>query len=284
MVGWKKILFGGMLAGLWVLMMGCAASTTLTKEDVRLYWGESPRPPRVEPDSLIIASYNIAFSEKLDEALADLQSDPHLQNLDILLLQEMDAKGTAYMAESLGMNYYYFPSFIHPRHGELFGNAVLSPWPLGNPETLTLPHPNPLTTDYRTALLVEVQMGSRKVRAVSVHLATLVVDLDDRVEQAEAMRDSLLAEPGPMLVGGDFNSGTNYEVTLFGRVMRQVGFRQARIPGDKTARGGLLDKTGYDLKLDHIYYRDLVFVSGGSQPEGTASDHFPIWSVFRWRE
>ncbi len=235
-------------------------------------------------DSLVCVSYNIAFSEKLDQALVDLANDAVPQQPDILLLQEMDAEGAAYMALHLGMNYYYFPSFIHPHHGRLFGNAVLSPWPLSNARTAALPHANPLTENYRTALAVDVELAGGMVQVVSAHNATLIVDLEKRVQQVVAIRDSLVVPAGPVIVGGDFNTGTNWEGTLFRRVMRQAGFRETRPPAGRTARGGPLDFFGYHLKLDHIYYRDLQFVSAGVCRETSASDHFPIWGVFKWQE
>ncbi len=267
---------------LW-LMHGCAHETVLTRADIKLYAGVQDGVLPTPADSLVCVSYNIKYSEEMEQSLEDLASDPRLHRPDILLLQEMSAGGTAVLARRLGMNYFYHPSFIHPHHGELFGNAVLSPWPLSNPRNIVLPHPNPMTENRRSALAVDVQVGERKVLAVSIHLATLVVDLEHRVEQLTVVRDSLLQETGPMIVGGDFNSGTQWEVILFSRALREDGFREARLPLVRTARGGPLDLVGYHLKLDHIFYKNLSFVSAGISKETSASDHFPVWSVFRWK-
>lgn len=278
--------FGG-VAILTLLLAGwsgCAHETTLTNDDIRLYSGHDGGALPVEADSLVCVSYNIKYSEELELALLDLGSDSILQQADILLLQEMEPEGAAFLADRLGMNYYYYPSFIHPHHGKLFGNAVLSPWPLHNPRHLVLPHANPGTDNHRIALAVDVSVGKHTVRAVSVHLATLVVDLDGRVEQAEAIKDSLVSEPGPAIIGGDFNSGTEWEEVLFRRVARKAGFREARIPLDRTARGGPLDLVGYKLKLDHFYYRDLDFIAAGGRSDARASDHLPVWSVFKWKK
>ena len=266
---------------LW-LLHGCAHDTVLTRAEIRLYAGVGDGVLPTPADSLVCVSYNIEFSEEMEQSMMDLASDPRLHQPDILFLQEMDAEGVAFLASRLGMNYYYHPSFIHPHHGQLFGNAVLSPWPLSNPRNVMLPHPNPGTENRRSALGVDVQVGDHKVRAVSVHLATLIVDLEDRVEQLAVVRDSLLQETGPMIVGGDFNSGTQWEVVRFSRVLRQDGFREARLPLVRTARGGPLDLVGYQLKLDHFYYKNLSFVSAGIAMDTGASDHFPVWSVYRW--
>ncbi len=263
-------------------MLGCAHESALTRSDIRLYGGEGNGVVPVPTDSLVCISYNIEFSEKTEQSLADLAADPRLHRPDILMLQEMNAEGAEFLARRLGMNYYYHPSFISPHHGQLFGNAVLSPWPLSNPRNVVLPHANPGTENRRSALAVDVQVGQHKVRAVSVHLATLVVDLEGRVEQLEVVRDSLLQETGPMIVGGDFNSGTQWEVVLFSRVLREDGFREAPLPLERTAKGGPLDMVGYHLKLDHFFYKNVSFVSAGISSGTSASDHFPVWSVFRW--
>ncbi len=279
-VGGKIIWWGLILLAL----SGCAHETALTQADIRLYSGLGEGALPAESDSLVCVSYNIEYSEKLEQALADLTTDPRLRHPDILLLQEMDPEGVAFLAGRLGMNYHYYPSFISPHHGRLFGTAVLSPWPLGEPQTIVLPHPNPLTDNRRAALAVDVRIGSRVVRTVSVPLSTLIVDPEDRLEQAVIIGDSLVADTGPTIVGGDFNTGTRYEETLFRRVARKAGFKEARLPEDRTASGGPLDLVGYDLKLDHIFYRDLEFVAAGVSDKATASDHLPVWSVFRWRD
>lgn len=273
--------YWGFLGFLLLLVAGCTHDSVFTQADLRLYSGTSAVVSPTVSDSLVCISFNIAFSDKLEQALLDLESPAVPQHPDILLLQEMDAEGAAWLARQLGMNHFYYPSFIHPHHGRLFGNAVLSPWPLSNASFVSLPHANPMTENFRTALAVDVHLKGGVVQVVSVHTATLIVDLDKRVEQVVAVRDSLVAPQGAAIVGGDFNTGTNWEGTLFRRVMRETGFRESRPPVGRTARGGPLDLFGYHLKLDHIYYRGLEFVSSGVYRGAQASDHFPIWSVFK---
>ena len=71
---------------------------------------------------------------------------------------------------------------------------------------------------------------------------------------------------------------------MFRRVVRKAGFREARFQVERTALGGPLDMVGYHLNLDHIYYRDLELVAAGVSNDAAASDHFPVWSLFRWRK
>ncbi|MEN8008658.1 MAG: endonuclease/exonuclease/phosphatase family protein, partial [Candidatus Krumholzibacteriota bacterium] len=218
---------------LLLVLSGCAPETTLKKADFHFYNRLAAEPvvgePSAEPDSLLCVTYNIEFAEKLEQALADLRGDPRLRHPDILLLQEMDPAGVAFLADSLGMNYCYYPSYIHPHHGRFFGTAVLSPWTLSEPKYIRLPYPNPLSDNRRTAVAVDVQIGKRVVRAVSVHMSTLVIDFEDRLDQMTIVRDSLASDTAPTIIGGDFNTGTHREGVLFRRVVRKAGFKEARL-------------------------------------------------------
>lgn len=268
----------------WILLagcVGCAVPSQHVAEDIRLYRGRQDARP-VARDSLVCISYNIKFGQDVAKALDDLQALPLQPPWDVVLLQEMDAEGAAWLAERLAMNHVYRPSYVHPRTGRLFGNAILSPWPLENPRVLTLEHPNPLTGDHRTVLAADVRVGNGRLRAVSAHLATWLVAHENRLEQAVEVRDSLLAAPGAVLLGGDFNTGTEHEVKLFRRIFRAAGLEETRLQAQSTVDAGLLGRLGLDLLLDHLYQRGLVSVRAGVGGQASGSDHRPIWGVYRW--
>src|SRR5690349_19001225 len=92
------------------------------------------------PDTLVVASFNIAFSRQIDSAIAVLRSDSMLRRADILLLQEMDDEGTRRVAEAMHMRYVYYPAIRHYRTKRDFGNAILSAWPIENDAKVILPH------------------------------------------------------------------------------------------------------------------------------------------------
>ena len=79
---------------------------------------EHPAEPRFEGqyapptpeigDNIKVVSWNIKFSQQVDEATVELAETPELRDADILLLQEMDEVGTQQIAENLHYNYIYY--------------------------------------------------------------------------------------------------------------------------------------------------------------------------------
>jgi len=272
-----------LLAVLALVSGGCAGRVPPPAAAVERGDFRPPAPPAAAPDSLLVVSYNIAFGRNAAEAAAALRDDPRLGDLDILLLQEMDPAGTAVVARTLGLAYVYAVSYRHPHHHRPWGTAVLSRWPIVDVADVVLPHPAPFSANRRRAVAADLDVGGRRVRAVSVHLSTLVTPLEDRLEQARVLADSLAAGPLPVVVGGDFNSVSRYEENLLRRALRPGGLREARLPHGPTALGkGRLNRFFPDLELDHLFVRGLTARATGIARHVTASDHYPVWAVFTW--
>jgi len=235
------------------------------------------------PDTLRVASYNIAFGEQVELALADLQRDIHLHDLDILLVQEMDPDGIRLMAETLEYNAVYYPAAQHHHHGKLFGNAVLSPWPITSSRLLVVPHPLAISGHRRIATVAELDIGGHPVRAVSFHAATFILGSDKCLDQFRAVADNLIPADRPVLIGGDFNTTTQYEMTLLRRIFRPSGCRSAQARGPATIKGWLPRLFEKRPVLDHIFYRELELIGSGVSQQAEGSDHLPVWAHFRWR-
>jgi endonuclease/exonuclease/phosphatase family metal-dependent hydrolase len=243
---------------------------------------QEARSPAVAPDSLIIVSYNIEYALESELAAAELLAHPQLQQVDILLLQEMDPQGSEYLARELGMDYVHAPAYVHPRHGRRYGTTVLSRWPITDFRSVVLPHPNPFSSNHRRAAAADVQLGPRRLRVVSVHLSTLVIPLEDRLEQVDVLCDSLAQVDFPIIIGGDFNTVSTEGRREVRQHMRHCGFRQVRLPEGQTARSGAMEFLDHDLVLDYFFYRGLKPSRSGIGNQFTASDHYPVWAVFRW--
>lgn len=238
-----------------------------------------PNPPA---DSLVVASYNIQYGQRVREAIGDLRQDPHLANADLLLLQEMDGDGCARIAEALGFDFVYYAASVHPKYDRPFGNAVLSRWPIVEHRFINLPVESPFPVTARIAVAAEVASPRGGLIVVSLHTSTVMVERETRMRQYVSVRDSLDAWTGPVIVGGDFNTPTYDDVRLLRQRMRDRGYRHVR-PAVPTAQIPAWQATlGIQADLDHFFYRGLALRHNGVAPETTASDHLPVWAVFAW--
>lgn len=270
-----------LLAGaLWVLISSCAKPFSYLPTTSNLLTVEQDTLVGARSDSLRVASYNIYLSQDIDQAIADLQRNERLAGADIIVLQEMDGADTERIARALKMNSIYWPSFKWRRE-KTFGNAVLSRWPISAEYAVALPHANPIMRFKRLGVGADIMVGQQQVRVVAVHLSTMALSLEKRLEQAVTLIDSLATVEGPVILAGDFNTVTKTDRLEMNRLMRKSGFRQVSLPRGRTAHN-FLDFTGLELVLDHFYYRGLVAVEGGIDINAEASDHFPIWATFTW--
>ena len=262
-----------------LLLGGCGLRTGYAPDTVPVYSGRpaaaGPGPAPVAGDSLTIVTWNIQYGEHVALALDELRAHPRLAAADVIMLQEMDRAGAALLADGLGMDWVYAPAAVHPHHARLFGNAVLSRYPLGAVEPVVLPHPTPLTGHHRIAVAADVHLGDgTALRVVSAHTATVVVAWDKRLEQAAAVLDSLTGT-GPAVVAGDFNTASDWGVTLLRRAARRRGFRPVRLPPGPTIANRWKRLPGSASVLDHVLVRGVAAGARGVVRTTTASDHYP---------
>ena len=262
-----------------VALAGCGVRTGYAPPQVTVHRGAVLVPAPAPGDSITVVSWNIQYGEDVEMAVGEIRANPQLAAADIILLQEMGPDGVRHMAEELGMQHVYGAAAVHPHHKKLFGNAVLSRWPIIDDQVLILPHETLLTGHRRIAVAADIDLGGRTVRAISIHTATVVMDQDKRIEQAEAVRDSLGGFDGPVIIGGDFNTVSEYEVTLLRQVMRRLRLKAVRLPAGPTIANKYKKLPGSVPVLDHFFCREFTPGSRGVVRETLASDHYPIWAV-----
>jgi endonuclease/exonuclease/phosphatase family metal-dependent hydrolase len=241
--------------------------------------------PTAPPESLLVVSYNIQYGEDVQLALQDLHR-ARLDRPDVLLLQEMTPAGVETIATALGLHRVYYPASVHPHHGRLFGNAVLSRWPIRDERMLVLPHPHPWSGHRRIAVACDLDVAGRPLRVVSLHLATAVLAARQRFEQARAVVDSLVADVGgPVIVGGDFNTSTDGDARNLRKFYRRAArLLPVRLPEGCTIRWVVWRVMGVGCRLDHLFLRGLAAGTAGIEDGALASDHFPIWARVGWTD
>jgi endonuclease/exonuclease/phosphatase family metal-dependent hydrolase len=191
-----------------------------------------------------------------------------LRDANVILLQEMNEKATRQVAEALGLWYVYYPAIYHFRTKQLFGNAVLSRWPITEDRKIVLPHVSRFVRTQRTATAATIQLGSQQVRVYSTHLGTPSdIGAGGRRDQLGAILGDA-AQYRRVIIGGDMNDAN------VGRVAQKMGYAWPTERGPPTSRLG---------RLDHIFLRGFVSPdsagSGAVLDVGHTSDHLPVWAV-----
>ena len=253
------------------LGLGCATAHNYLEPDSPRYAGGPGQATReASPDgSLRVVTFNVAYARQITEAVAALRAEP-LRGADVIALQEMDAPGTASIAEALGLNYVYYPASRHPKTGRDFGNAILSPWPIEGSHKVLLPGRARVSHQARAAVAAVVRVGGRPITVYSVHLTSpFGMGGGGRARQADAVLADAEKSAHPVIVAGDFNSSG------IGKRFRAKGFEW---PTEKVG-----DSAG-PFSFDHVFARGLspsaVAKKAGVAKAGPrASDHWPVWAI-----
>ncbi|MCO1596165.1 endonuclease/exonuclease/phosphatase family protein [Micromonospora sp. RHAY321] len=226
------------------------------------------------PDRLTVVAYNIRMGFGLDgrldlDGLADVVER---QRPDVVLLSEVDRGWLLngghdtldLLADRLDMPYVFAPAA-----DPVWGDAVLSRWPVTDPRTLPLPAVGAPTGAQALAVTLDLGDGVRTA-VVSTHLQPP----PDRgpVVQARAVADFATgyAAGRPLVVAGDLNTEPGDEA--FGQ------FTDAGLVDALAAARPLATSPADDPRqqIDHVFVSPGLTATGPVAPRGTASDHLPV--------
>ncbi|MFV1989605.1 MAG: endonuclease/exonuclease/phosphatase family protein, partial [Acidimicrobiales bacterium] len=110
-----------------------------------------------------VVSWNIRFGIEIDRAIVELRDIEEIPLPDILLLQEMDEKGTAAIAARLDADYVFTSTGPHKLSDREFGNSIISPWPITGGLEVPLPHKSRLNGHPRSATRAVVTVGATHI-------------------------------------------------------------------------------------------------------------------------
>jgi endonuclease/exonuclease/phosphatase family metal-dependent hydrolase len=265
-------------AGLSLALAGhaCTATNFLDPEGPRYY---ETRDSAKRDDAaaagagapLRIVTFNLEYGREIEGALRLIRDSDALRSPDLLLLQEMSGEGVVRIAAGLGLNYLAFPSGIHPQAHQEYGTAILSPWPIEEPDKLMLPHGAAITGMRRAVTIATVRWRGGPIRVYSVHLpGPLSISAEERREQVQLIIDAARGDEGLVIVAGDFNSGV-------------VGpwFEQDRFTWVTAAVRGTAHRFGHRFPFDYVFAKGLGPAGDGStagcvEARGV-SDHCAVW-------
>lgn len=224
-------------------------------------------------DELLVVTWNIRFG--LDAAAAGdaLATIEPLRSADVVLLQEMDETGTELIAQRIGADSVYAALGPHRQTGRSFGNAVLSRWPLSDPDAVALPHRAAVQGQDRLAVGASAAVGSTALVVYSVHAEVPTLSPSKRRRQFDSIaRLNARSANRALVVGGDFNTLTRRGVAAVDTAMRTAGADRVSAGAGPTLRRGRRE-----FALDHVYARGLAPVECGVVHDVAVSDHRPLW-------
>ncbi len=223
--------------------------STKSLEESRLYQELKPKilkvlhsyelispAPLASPEPFYRAvAWNIERGICFEEIVHFLQNHPILSKADLLLITETDL-GMARsanrnvareLAERLGMNYFFAPSYLNLAKGAgteqefdgeneigIHGNSILSRYPILKPRIIPLPNSHDKMKGrekrigHQRALIATIDLGGNPLRVGCAHLDVRSTQRHRRL-QLERVVHSLREEgDAAALVGGDWNTST----------------------------------------------------------------------------
>lgn len=263
-------------------IVSCAKVINYSDTEGPVYYESTDSVPSRSGDTLTIVSYNIEFASRIDEAIADLTMSDSIVGADLILLQEMDYMGVARIARELEYNFVYYPAAKRPENNRDFGNAVLSKWPLKEPEKVILPNLKPVRDMQRIATFIVATVGEREVLVSSVHIEMFLMGRDRRIEQVDSLSRSVPRDAAYVIAGGDFNSFRSSTLDVFDSLMAESGLHRGTSEKGWTAAFAMFGI--FKFKLDHIYLKGMRVIDHGIVYGTRGSDHRPVWARVVWNQ
>ncbi len=202
---------------------------------------------------------------------------------DIVALQELDVgrarSGHIDQAEliagKLGMDVQFFP--VLRVRDELYGDAILSRWPIKRVKALTLPGLNLPGLEPRGALWSVVDVNGQRVQVINTHLSVLG---RERQLQVEALMGPDWIGPrdwsDPAILMGDINATPRSRA--YRRLCSQL--KDAFLEAGTRAKGATFPSRYPTLRLDYVLTGPLLEVLSArtlrSPLARLASDHLPV--------
>ncbi len=242
-----------------------------------------------------IATFNIAEETSAERVLEVLHQTPNLEDLDVLLLQEVvyfpkrRDNLVNVLVDRLKLHALFGTAAEPKLGGELEGIAILSRRPLRDAVVFDLERFGlNVRSRCRVALGATVDLPNGPVRLLDVHLDTRI-NADDRIKQLQPVLEAAERFDGPVILGGDFNTNSNYWIQHlapipFGQDQGLKVRQYLATRGFKTPQhGGPATFKYLPFRLDWVYLRSLSAAKWGVEPVDF-SDHRAVWVTLEGRK
>ena len=239
------------------------------------------------PNEIRVLTYNIHHANppsKSKDGFIDIDAIAKViefQSPDLVALQEVDVNTkrsgnineAVILATKLKMNFYFFKAIDHD--GGDYGVAILSKYPLSNPQTYKLPNNGDAKAEPRVLGIGTATLpDGRKIRFASTHLDAQKSD-ENRMKQVTEINKLTEGESLPLILAGDFNANTGSEAI---KVFDQQFVRSC------TDCGFTIPVISPKNTIDHIAYKkggNFSVLSHQVINETYASDHLPVLAILQ---
>lgn len=211
-----------------------------------LEWDNTLSAKNESTKEIRIVSWNIERGKQLDGIINYFRENPELSKADVVLVIECDngmgrtsnRNVARELAESIGMNYCFAPSYLvlgkgalgETNHDEenttsLHGTAILSKFPIGFAKSVDVPpvkevfHSSEKRLGCKKGLIAQIQLGNTTIGLGAIHV-DLSSDAIDRAKQLNAVINEIPASD-IQLIGGDFNCST-FNLRTKWRLFKQI--------------------------------------------------------------
>ncbi len=224
--------------------------------------------------SFRVMDYNLhnGFNTAGQLNMEDLASVIEEADADVIVLQEVSRgwllNGSLDMMQWLSQRL-DLPYIYGPTEGHLWGNAILSRFPITSDESHPLP-PDSLRL-HRGYLQVRIDIGQEEVQIIGTHLHHVDADSDIRQEQVPVLVDGWAGAP-KSIITGDLNARPDDpEIKML---------EEAGLVSVTAVVGPTPSYTYYsanpDHQIDYIWISPDLIPANAFIPQSTASDHLPV--------
>lgn len=223
--------------------------------------------------SLRVVTWNTHYADNVDQTIQTLEDAEELQDADILLLQEIDAKGVEKIAQRLRYNYVFYPAAFNRQRRKEIGNAILAKWPLSDPDKIVLPNALPGWLESRNSASAMILINGREIHIYCVHLEITWMLFMRGESQVEFLGREAGGKDNFIIMGGDFNTWTPVSIAILDEQMGKIGLKRLT-----EGTGYTFERAGLKFTLDHIFSKAALHHRAGVYRQTNPSDHYPVWA------
>ncbi len=229
---------------------------------------------------MILMTYNIMHGLNYckllnDERIIELDNIVNVikkYNPDIISLNEVyndvcekiTVNQSQYIANKLGYKYYFFGQTITLDNGILYGNAIISKYPIKNPEIIAIPDPaiKDEKVYYESRNIIYSQIDKYNVFVTHFGLA--------KKEQENAfyiLRNSIKNKQN-IIIMGDFNIDEHNMITINENIINSAKYIKEC--------SFTYPSLNPSVKIDYIFLSDDISINTAQIGQDIVSDHLPV--------